>query len=291
MKKAILFLSIILTLPVYAESPRVAVLDFVGKGISEKDASAVADFFRTDLVNTGRFTVLDRGNMNEILKEQEFQATACTDTACAVEIGKFLSMEYMFSGTVTKFGNKYVVSASMIGVETGQIMSSKRETVSEFSDMIDATGKIVNAFVRQLKLKPGESSEPAPAGLGFGSNWGTLKWVTFIGGAALLAGGGAMNYLAYSAQSDADDYFDNEYMKETGTPGMVSKKYDTYQEKVDDANFKYYTAYGLYGAGVALLAWWYFIPTEDTSVSYIPEMTPILASSNKGYRFAWTCRF
>ncbi|MBI4977972.1 MAG: hypothetical protein HZC28_10830 [Spirochaetes bacterium] len=52
---------------------RVGVLNFVAKGVSATEASAVSDLFRSELVSSGKFDILDRNNMDKVLKEQEFQ--------------------------------------------------------------------------------------------------------------------------------------------------------------------------------------------------------------------------
>ncbi|GAI47655.1 unnamed protein product, partial [marine sediment metagenome] len=66
----------------------IAVAEFAGKNVSAMDASVVSDFVRNALVETGKYKVVSRGNMEQILAEQKFQATGCTDQECAVQIGK-----------------------------------------------------------------------------------------------------------------------------------------------------------------------------------------------------------
>ena len=58
-------------------------------------------------VNTGLFTVGERGEMDSILKEQGFQASGCTDIECAVKIGKLLSANKMLVGEIGKLGTKF----------------------------------------------------------------------------------------------------------------------------------------------------------------------------------------
>lgn len=103
----------------------VSVLPFVAKGVSETEAEDISDLFAVDLVKTGRFTVLDRANMQRILDEQSFQNSGCTDSACAVEIGKLLNMDYMFTGSVIKLGKLMYLTANIIDISTGQIKKSQ----------------------------------------------------------------------------------------------------------------------------------------------------------------------
>ncbi|MBI4370289.1 MAG: hypothetical protein HY547_08680, partial [Elusimicrobia bacterium] len=57
---------------------QVAVVDFEGRGLSDLEVGALTDFFRSGLVNTNAFLIVDRGNMDKILTEQKFQQTGCT---------------------------------------------------------------------------------------------------------------------------------------------------------------------------------------------------------------------
>ena len=43
---------------------------------------------RTELINTHRFIVIERAQMDSILKEQGLQQTGCTDQECAVKAGR-----------------------------------------------------------------------------------------------------------------------------------------------------------------------------------------------------------
>jgi hypothetical protein len=138
-KRIIVLLIMILILTpisiVFAEN--VAVLDFVSKGgVSAGDASAITDFFRSDLVSAGTFQVLDRKNIESILKEQEFQSGGFTDTEYAVKIGRLLNVESMFVGTITLFAGKYVLTIDRIRIETGRIDDSYKETTDKLDDLL-----------------------------------------------------------------------------------------------------------------------------------------------------------
>ena len=77
------------------EKENFAVADFAGKNVSQADASIVADFVRTELVNIGQYNVVEKANMDKVLAEASFQQTGCTETGCAVQIGKILNVQKM----------------------------------------------------------------------------------------------------------------------------------------------------------------------------------------------------
>ena len=70
---------------------RIAILDFQADGVSKSIARRISELIRTEMINTGKYIVIERNQMNIILKEQGLQQTGCTDENCAVQVGKLLS--------------------------------------------------------------------------------------------------------------------------------------------------------------------------------------------------------
>lgn len=60
--------------------PRVGIIDFNAKSVSKTEASAITDLFRGEMIAGKNFNVLDRKNMDVILREQEFQQTFLSGT-------------------------------------------------------------------------------------------------------------------------------------------------------------------------------------------------------------------
>ena len=104
------------------EKITVAVMDFNSQYISKLEAETISQRFRSKLVETGIFTVVEREKMNEILDEQGFQMTGCTDSECIIEAGQMLNVEKMITGFVGKFRDTYTLDARMIDIKTGSIV-------------------------------------------------------------------------------------------------------------------------------------------------------------------------
>jgi PEGA domain./Curli production assembly/transport component CsgG. len=106
----------------------VAVSELVGKGVTQPEADIISDRLRGELVKTEHFAVMEREQMDIILKEQGFQQSgACTEQSCVVSMGQMLGVRYMVSGTVGNVGKIFVLSLKVIDVSTGEIVL----TVSE----------------------------------------------------------------------------------------------------------------------------------------------------------------
>ncbi|MDD5222886.1 MAG: PEGA domain-containing protein [bacterium] len=159
------FLIMVINPPLYAQTEKpkfIAVLDLdIAKAIPAEARVSLSDLLREKLVNTGRFRVVDRNNMDKILKEQGFQLQDCTSKECAVQVGRLLGVEKMVSGNVTKLGQTYIISAQMTNVETGEIeqMSSDRCGGCEVDQLLDTIENVAN----KLAGVQVEAAERAPA--------------------------------------------------------------------------------------------------------------------------------
>ncbi|MCK4579446.1 MAG: hypothetical protein KAU50_11705 [Candidatus Marinimicrobia bacterium] len=119
-----LFMSLTASLARGQDKESVAVLDLEGRGISTMEAATLTDRMRSELVKTGAVTVVERGQMQTILQEQDFQMTGCTSDECAVEIGQMLGVTMMYSGSIGKIGATYTVDVRTISIETGAIVNT-----------------------------------------------------------------------------------------------------------------------------------------------------------------------
>ncbi len=167
------------------EKPRVAVLQLSGDGISDAESKTMTDRLRGELVKTKAFTLIERGEMDEILTEQGFQMTGCTSSECAVEAGKLLSANQICAGSIGKVGSLFTVSVRLIDVESGEIIKNVTE------DCQCPIEQVLTTSLRKVAMKlAGKYS------------------VGLAAGPAILTGGSGDIYVK-SSPSGADIYLDN----------------------------------------------------------------------------------
>lgn len=53
----------------------VATFDIMGNAVTQDEADAITELFITELVSTGKVSVVDRANFDKIVKEMKFQAS------------------------------------------------------------------------------------------------------------------------------------------------------------------------------------------------------------------------
>jgi len=106
-----------------APKPTIAVLNLKNtSGISDGEAQIISDRLRIELFNTGMVQVMEREQMDVILKEQGFQQSgACSDEGCVVEMGQLLGVQSIITGTIGKLGNMFLVNCRSINIATAKI--------------------------------------------------------------------------------------------------------------------------------------------------------------------------
>ncbi|PIV54291.1 hypothetical protein COS16_11090 [Candidatus Desantisbacteria bacterium CG02_land_8_20_14_3_00_49_13] len=105
-----------------------AVMDLEAQeGVSAGVAKSLSDYLRVQLINTQKFDIVTRENVEDLLKEQKLQLSGCTSNECVVQVGQLLGVRKMFAGVVTKIGVTYVITLKIIDVESGKIGKAETE--------------------------------------------------------------------------------------------------------------------------------------------------------------------
>jgi len=79
----------------------------------------VSDWYAAELLKTGYYEVIERYQVEKILKEQGFQQTGAVDINTAVQAGKILGVQGLLMGSAGGVENAFTVTVKLIDVETG----------------------------------------------------------------------------------------------------------------------------------------------------------------------------
>ncbi len=163
----------------------IGVSDLAGQGVEASTASVISDRLRSELFNTGSVTVLERSQMQEILKEQGLQQAGCTSDQCAVETGQMLGVKFMVVGSIGHVGHTYTVACRLIDVSTGKMVATATaDCKCEIDDILSrSTVEIARKLAQSFSAaESNESPKPAPPAAGTGS----LRIVSSPEGASLF---------------------------------------------------------------------------------------------------------
>ena len=162
-----------------------AVLELEATGISTSDAKVLTQTLTSNIIDLGDYIVVERANIDKILKEQKFQSSGCTDSECAVEIGQLLNADLTIIGTAGKVGSTYTIQARIINVETGEAIQSAKFTHKGEIDELLSIG--IESIAHELLGLPYQKKiKPTATGSGYG---GTLILTSDPEGAEVYIGG------------------------------------------------------------------------------------------------------
>ena len=123
--------------------PRLAVLEFKNKADNQwwykGGAEAAQDVFVTELVKSGKYRVVEREQLEALMREKNLTLSGDVDPSTAIRIGKLLGVNYLLAGAVTEYGNTNVGGGGF-GVSAGK----KKFVAAMNARLIDtSTGEIV----------------------------------------------------------------------------------------------------------------------------------------------------
>jgi curli biogenesis system outer membrane secretion channel CsgG len=142
---------------------RVAVVDFENKSTwtwwGDRLGEAAADVLVTDLMNTGKYTMIEREKIDAVLAEQQLGASGAVTPQTAAKIGKLLGVDLILTGSITQFSisstgggfrgiggkvttGKVVMQARLVNTSTGEIVVAAEEENKK--RLVGAYGKGAN---------------------------------------------------------------------------------------------------------------------------------------------------
>jgi hypothetical protein len=123
-----------------------AVMRFESVGMDSGVSMVITDIFTNQIQANGKYRVMERSQMNRILSEQGFQNSgACSSAECAVEIGRLLSIDKMFVGSIGRLGESWVINIRIINIQTGEILSNvSKQVVGKVDNLSPAAIQMAN---------------------------------------------------------------------------------------------------------------------------------------------------
>jgi TolB-like protein len=115
--------------------PGVAVMPFDNGG-SHGDEAEEGDFealevglqqmLLTELAQNTALRVVERGQLRQILAEQDLRSEGRVDPSTAAQLGRLVGARYMVMGSFTDLFGRLRMDARIVDVETGEILRSER---------------------------------------------------------------------------------------------------------------------------------------------------------------------
>jgi TolB-like protein len=82
------------------------------------------------VVDFGNYSVIDRVTLNTLRLEQAFQVSGEVDETSAIEIGKFLGVQYVVTGAISELGNQHRIRIKTLNVQTAEVIGQNNRNVA-----------------------------------------------------------------------------------------------------------------------------------------------------------------
>jgi len=125
-----------------------------------------------ELMETGRFHVIERAELGHVLAEHRLQASGATRPEGRADTGRIKNCQYLIKGTVTDFGHVASDTGSLSGLVWSIFGGSERAVMGVILYVVDVeSGEIVASESIEKTVRAGDVSVQATYGkVGFGGS-------------------------------------------------------------------------------------------------------------------------
>ncbi len=138
---------------VLGERERILVADFSSATGDSSLATVVTEAFRVDLSQSRTVALVDPARVATILERMGRPPGTPLDLALAREIAQRDDIKVVLDGQVDAAGSGYVLTASLVSAEDGEVLVSGRQTAASADDVIDGIDELSD----RIRERVGES--------------------------------------------------------------------------------------------------------------------------------------
>ncbi|GEM_PF-1570507 len=139
-----------------AVSIRIAITQIEPIGVKKEVARSVEELLQTDFSKNPMFQLVERSQLDALLKEQELQLSGITSAESATEAGKILNVNKVIFGTISNYDSeyiKYLLSLRLVDVEKGSVVAAETIQIRTSEEIVKAASEITERLSRQIKIE------------------------------------------------------------------------------------------------------------------------------------------
>ena len=107
-----------ISLTSFAQVPTAAIVSVYTQGVKISPEMAES-LMRIEVTKTGKFNVLDKLDMLEVLNENQIDVSNCFGKKCLTTVGSQAGVDKMITGAIENLGKKIVITVKLLDVKTG----------------------------------------------------------------------------------------------------------------------------------------------------------------------------
>lgn len=130
-----------------SQGKKVAVLPFAVKGNFDTLYAEVAlDNFTTELIKSNTYKIVERPQLDKVMKQLKFQSGSDIDESIAMEIGKNTGAKIVVIGEITALTGQTIVNIRGINVDSGIIEFADKGIINSQDELLVAIERIAKKF-------------------------------------------------------------------------------------------------------------------------------------------------
>lgn len=147
-----------------------------------KLGSYLAEELTTSLFMTGKFKVIERNLLKQVLDELKLSQSGVIGSDSAKELGKMTGVDAIVTGTLTNFRLYVAVNCRLIETETGEIFAAAKVKIKKDADVANLFG----VTREDLEIKTKVKSKPLGKKIRVILDNASIKATRAIGGKTLI---------------------------------------------------------------------------------------------------------
>jgi TolB-like protein len=141
MKKYIAFL-LVLLLAAGTAGAAESRKDKVKINVPKQLAASITENVSSEIADSHAFQIVERSQMDKIMKEQAFSLSGASADSDAVKIGQLAQAQKLLVGSVNKIGSSYIVTARIVDIEKGTVELATKVTATSENDLAVMTEEL-----------------------------------------------------------------------------------------------------------------------------------------------------
>lgn len=123
--------------------PQIAIIDVLSTTFKGSDTRMFTDILRTEVFKLNHFKIVERGVIQQMLREQELSMSGLVDDSALLEIGRILAVEKLMVCRIDKLAETTAFNIRVIDVETSLLDFTENVFIKDENLIFDAIKDIV----------------------------------------------------------------------------------------------------------------------------------------------------
>ncbi len=103
--------------------------------------SFIAEELTTNLFTTGKFKIVERSLLKQVLDELKLGQTGIVDANSAKELGKLTGVDAIIAGTITDLGSTIAINCRLIETQSGEVFAAAKTRILKNKDLEKMLGE------------------------------------------------------------------------------------------------------------------------------------------------------